>query len=119
MLSLNHLRGKFVRFVALLALMAGLAGVATPGLAAAKPAAPAQLHATMDCGKGTGHTPMRRFPGANCCVANICAMTLALPAPPSNVAQPALPESEGYALRALHQPPSIVAAPIPHPPKPV
>ena len=106
-----------MRFVAILALISGLTGMAALGFAAANPATPMQVHAAMGCGKGAGHTPMRHLPGADCCVANICAMTLALTIPPSGIAQPMLPETGGYALAPLRRPSSIYTAPIPHPPK--
>jgi hypothetical protein len=44
-------------------------------------------------------------------------MNLALPTLPSGLAQPAATEMPRYDLRALRQPPGIVTAPIPHPPK--
>lgn len=44
-------------------------------------------------------------------------MNLALPVAPSGIALPFHPKTRGYDLRALRQPPGIVTAPIPHPPK--
>jgi hypothetical protein len=121
--SLTFLRGKLARFLALLALVAGLASAAAPGLAVAA-AGPMRMHAAqtaagIDCDHGTGHVPIHRLPAADCCVAGPCALTLALPAFPSGLALPAFSETGRYALRALRQPPGIVTAPIPHPPKPV
>jgi hypothetical protein len=44
-------------------------------------------------------------------------MALALPTLPSGLAQPVGAKMPRYDLRALRQPPGIVTAPIPHPPK--
>lgn len=110
------LRGKTLRLIALLALIAGLFAPVAPSFAAAEPAA--QMHAGMDCGVGHERMPVRHAPSAmDCCVANICAMNLALPATPSGIALPGIPERSRYALPGLLQPAGIVAAPIPHPPK--
>jgi hypothetical protein len=123
---MSHLRGKFARLVALLALLAGLIGTAVPGFAAIMPAEAhsamaraAMARAAMDCDHATRHqAPVRHFPGADdCCVVNVCAMSLALPAATSGVALPAFAEMPGYDLPAEHQPAGIVTAPLPHPPK--
>jgi hypothetical protein len=116
----SHLRGKFARFIALVALLAGLIGAATPGVAATAPAAPTSMHAAMDCDHaGRRPAPMPHHgPGAtDCCIANVCAMSLALPATAAGIVLPLLPVMPGYDLRALLQPIGIVTAPIPHPPK--
>lgn len=108
--------GKFTRLLALLALLAGLLGAVTPGTA--MPAAtPGGMHDAMGC--GGGHHPPAGHPSgaADCCVSGICAMNLALPVAPSGIALPFHPKTRGYDLRALRQPPGIVTAPIPHPPK--
>jgi hypothetical protein len=108
--------------LALLSLVAALLGPALPGYAAATPAEPGAVHAAMGCDKGTADThrkaPAHHVPGAmDCCVANTCAMTLALPAVPSAVAIPAAPKAASYSLRAAVEPADIDSAPIPHPPK--
>ena len=113
-----RLRGRFARLVALLVLIVGLIAPAAPGFAAAAPAQPSQMHAAMDCGGADRHSPTRHVPGAiDCCVANVCAMNLALPASPSGIALPVAPKASRYELRTLLQPIGIEAAPIPHPPK--
>jgi len=73
----------------------------------------------MDCENGTHRqVPPHHLPGnADCCVANVCAMNLALPASPSGIAHPPLPGLRHYDLRALLQPIGIDPTPIPHPPK--
>lgn len=119
---MSHLRGKFARLVALLALIAGLIGAAVPAVAAT-PAADMQHaemhHMAMDCDHGSRPpAPAHQFPGAaDCCVANVCAMSLALPATSCGVALPAFAGSPDYDLPNLYQPVGIVTAPIPHPPK--
>jgi hypothetical protein len=115
----SRLRGKFARLVALLVLIAGLTGASASGFAAA-PAAdqPKPMHAGMDC-DGAGHHPAPKphLPAGDCCLVNLCAMNLALLTLPSGLAAPVVVETPPYNLRALRQPPGIVAAPIPHPPK--
>jgi hypothetical protein len=115
----SDLRGNFARLLALLALMTGLIGSAMPGLAATMPARPAAAHMAMDCDHGSHHkAPTQRLPGAgDCCMVSVCAMSLALPAVPSGVAQPAFSALPGYPLAVQRRPADIVAAPIPHPPK--
>jgi len=112
-------RGKCARLLALLALLAGLLGAAMPGLAA--PAAPKPMtHAAQDqdCDHGARHeAPRPHLPPSDCCVANVCAMSLALLAAPSGLVAPAFPQRQDYDLRALPPPAGIITAPIPHPPK--
>jgi hypothetical protein len=118
MLTVRSLRGKIARCLALLALIAGLIGAAAPATMAA-PARPAEKHAAMDCDHG-GHPqiPIRHLPGTNdCCMVNVCAMSLALLATPTGVELPACSELPGYDLRVPLAPAGIVAAPLPHPPK--
>jgi hypothetical protein len=120
----SRLRGKFARLLALLALIAGLAGASAPGFAAAptpdRPQ-PIPVHADMagmDC-DGANHTPSPKphVPAGDCCLVGICAMNLALITSPSGLAAPILVKMPPYDLRVLRQPPGIVTAPIPHPPK--
>jgi hypothetical protein len=116
----SHLRGKFARLVALLALIAGLIGAAVPGSAATPAASPAETHhMAMDCDHESRQTaPAHHFPGTDdCCVANVCAMSLALPATSTGMALPAFAGQPDYDLPVLHPPAGIVTAPIPHPPK--
>ena len=116
--SMSRLRGKCARLIALLALLAGLVGAAMPGLAA--PAAPKpMMQVAMDCDHGDHHrqAPQPHLPAADCCMVNVCAMTLALPVAPSGLVAPACPNTPDYALRTPLQPVGIVTAPIPHPPK--
>jgi len=104
--------------VALLALLAGLIGTAMPGFAA--PAEPKPMPAAMaDCGHGDHHrrAPERHLPAGDCCMVNVCAMSLALPATPSGLVVPAVPKSQDYDRSTLLRPTDIVTAPIPHPPK--
>ncbi|WP_395018974.1 hypothetical protein [Dongia sp.] len=117
---MSRLRGKLARCLALLALLAGLIGAAAPGSFAMTPADPASKHAAMDCNQERhGPAPARHLPGIDaCCMVNVCAMTLALPAAPSGVNAQAASETRGYDLHTLLQPASITAAPLPHPPKP-
>jgi hypothetical protein len=104
--------------IALLALIASLLSSAMPGFAAVAPAPPQQLHAAMGCDGHDRPQPAHHMPGSDdCCVANICAMNLALPAAISGIAQPFPPGAPRYDLRVLLQPVGIDAAPIPHPPK--
>jgi len=101
-------------------LVAGLIGATVPGVTAASPAKPAETHhMAMDCDHESGQpAPVHHLPGAaDCCVANVCAMSLALPAAASGMALPAFVGRSDYDLPILHQPVGIVAAPIPHPPK--
>ncbi len=76
------------------------------------------MQAGMDC-DGATHKPAPRphAPAGDCCMVNVCAMSLALPVAPSGVTMPVFARRTGYALRTLRQPDGIVAAPIPHPPK--
>jgi hypothetical protein len=116
----SHLRGKFARLVALLALIAGLIGAAVPAVAASPAVKPAEAHhIAMDCDHGSRPpAPTHPFPGAaDCCVANVCAMSLALPATASGVDLPAFAGRPDYDLPNLDPPAGIVTAPIPHPPK--
>jgi hypothetical protein len=108
------LRGKFLRLIALLALVAGLLAPVAPSLAAA----PAhQTHSGMDCGDHKP-APGRHVPNAmDCCVANICAMNLALPTALSGFTLPGIPERSRYTLSGPLPPAGIEAAPITHPPK--
>jgi hypothetical protein len=118
--SMSRFRGKCARLVALLALLAGLVGAAMPGFAA--PAEPKpMLAARADCDHDDHHHPASQphLPAGDCCMVNVCAMSLTLPAPPSGLVAPAFPESQGYDLPTLSPPAGIVSAPIPHPPKPV
>jgi hypothetical protein len=108
--------------MAVLVMMAGLLGASMPGFAAMpSPHPPAPT--TMDCDHTTHHPAPQRHappphaPSGDCCLAGICAMSLALPTLPSSLAQPVATEMPRYDLRALRQPPGIVTAPIPHPPK--
>jgi len=116
---MSLLRRKFVRLAGLLVLIAGLAGASIPGFAAAPaPAQPMSMHAGMDCDGGRHDpAPKPHLPAGDCCLASICAMTLALPAAPSGLPLPSLAATPGYDLRGPHQPLGIVTAPIPHPPK--
>ncbi len=116
---MSRLRGPCARLLAILALIAGLLGAAMPGFAA--PAAPETMTMTgMDCDHGDQHRPpQHHFPAADCCMVSICAMGLALPATPSALIGPRLPQSPAYGLRPLLQPAGIVTAPLPHPPKAV
>ena len=115
---MSHFRGKCARFVALLALLAGLVGAAMPGFAA--PAEPKPMLAAMaDCDHDHHPAPQQHLSAGDCCMLNVCAMSLTLPAPPSGLMAPALPKNQGYDLRTLSPPDGIVSAPIPHPPKPV
>jgi hypothetical protein len=111
-----HFRGQCARLVALLALIAGLIGIPAPS-SAAKPAE--THHMTMDCDHESPQpAPAHHFPGADdCCVANLCAMSLALPAASSAMALPAFAGRPDYDLPNLQQPAGIVTAPLPHPPK--
>ena len=118
---MRSLSGSVARLLALLSLVAALLGPALPGYAAATPAEPAAVHAAMGCDEGAVDThrkaPAHHVPGAmDCCVANTCAMTLALPAVPSAVAIP-VAKAASYSLRAMIEPADIDSAPIPHPPK--
>ncbi len=112
-----HLRGKFARLVALLALIAGLIGAAVP--VAATPATAKTHHVAMDCDHENGQpAPAQHFPGTDgCCLANVCAMSLALPAASTGIALPAFAGRPDYDLPNLNPPAGIVTAPIPHPPK--
>jgi hypothetical protein len=121
----SGLRGKFARLVALLVLMAGLAGAAAPGFAAAptpEPRQPLPIHADMagmDC-DAASHKPAPKphVPAAgDCCLVSICAMNLALLTLPSGLAGPELVEMPPYDRDVMRQPPGIVTAPVPHPPK--
>jgi len=111
----------FVKLARCLALLALLAGSAAPAAFAMASVDPSQAHATINCDRnGHGSAPGRHLPGADaCCMVNVCAMTLAIPATPSGVAAPAFLGTPGYNPRNLLQPAGITAAPIPHPPKPV
>jgi|AraplaMF_Col_mMF_1032025.scaffolds.fasta_scaffold00309_24 hypothetical protein len=122
-----RLAEKIARIFALLGLIAALLAPAFPGFAAAAPARPAALHAAMGCGNEAADThrqvpthpvPAHHAPGAmDCCVANVCAMNLALPASPATFALSVQFTTAAYALRALQPPPGVDTAPIPHPPK--
>jgi len=116
----SRLRGKIGRFVALLALVSGLVGsviLPEPSFAVPSPD-PDKAHAAMDCSDMHHQTPTRHLPaGADCCVANICAMNLALPASPLGIALPTFFEPGDYDFQPLRQPAGIDPAPIPHPPK--
>jgi hypothetical protein len=123
---MRSLSGSVARLLGLFSLIAALLGPALPGHAAATPAEPGAVHAAMGCGEGAAddhrqppvQTPAHHVPGAiDCCVANSCAMTLALPAVPSAVAIPAAPKAAPYSPRATIEPADIDSAPIPHPPK--
>jgi hypothetical protein len=119
LLSMSRFRGKCARFVALLALLAGLVGAAVPGFAA--PAEPKPTLAAMAGCDHDGHhhpAPPQHLPASDCCMVNVCAMSLTLPAPPWGLMAPVLPKSQGYDLRTLSPPAGIVSAPTPHPPKP-
>jgi hypothetical protein len=110
-------RGKCARLLALLAVLAGLLGAAMPGLAAPTAPKPA-THAAMDCDHGARHeAPRPHLPPGDCCVANVCAMSLALLAAPSGLVTPVFPQRQDYELRPLLPPAGIITAPIPHPPK--
>jgi hypothetical protein len=76
------------------------------------------MHAGMDCGGKHDPAPAKHGgSGADCCIASVCAMNLALPQPPAAIA-PVFPlGTSAYDLRALRQPSGVEAAPIPHPPK--
>ena len=121
---MSRFRGKIGRFVALLALIAGLLGsvvMPAPGVAAA-PVEPGDAHAAMDCDgmhqQTPDQTPGRRIPtGIDCCIGNVCAMNLALPAAPLGIALPAFFEPRAYDFQALRHPAGIDPAPLPHPPK--
>ena len=117
----SHLRGKIARLVAVLALVAGLIGAALPTTAGAMPTTPAETqHMAMDCDhqKQPQAPAQHHLPGTdNCCIANVCAMSVALPVLPSSVALPAFAGRSDYARPVLLQPAGITAAPIPHPPK--
>src|SRR5262249_39427190 len=94
-------------------LIAGLAGASVPSFAAPRPEPP--QHA-MDC--DSHHpAPKPHLPAGCCCLANICAMNLALLTLPSGLMEPIVAKMPAYDLRALRQPPGMVTAPIPHPPK--
>jgi hypothetical protein len=115
---LSRLRGKFARLVAVLVLMAGLFGASMPGFAAMSTLHPPKpMQAGADCDHATHHPTPPRGPSGDCCMVNICAMNLALPTAPSSLTAPVVVEMRPYDLRALRQPPGIVTAPIPHPPK--
>jgi hypothetical protein len=119
----SRLHGKFARLIAVLVLMTGLIGASMPGFAAMPAPAPQPMPAAMDCDHATHdpapqpHAPAPHAPSGDCCLASICAMNLALPTLPSGLALPVAAEMPRYDLRALRQPPGIVTAPIPHPPK--
>ena len=110
-------------------MMAGLIGASMPGFAAMPaPHPPKPTQAAMDCDHTTHHpapqphapsphAPSPHAPTGDCCLVNICAMNLALPTLPSGLALPVAAEMPRYDLHALRQPPGIVTAPIPHPPK--
>lgn len=100
-------------------LIAGLLGQTVTSLAAPAPDQSLLAHPSMDCDAGDKQAPTPQVPGlADCCVANICAMTLALPVTPSGLTAPAYPGTPSYKVNALLQPIGFDAAPIPHPPKP-
>jgi len=120
---LRRLAEKAARLLALIGMIAALLTPAVPGFAAAAPAQPRVLHAAMDCGDAATDTHQRQVPphhapgAVDCCVANICAMNLALPAASSAVERSALAAGGAYDLRPLQQPLGVETAPIPHPPK--
>jgi hypothetical protein len=107
------------RLVALLVLIAGLTGAALPGFAAAPAPEPTKtLHAGMDCDGAQQHpAPKPHLPAGDCCLANACAMSLALLTAPTGLALPALAEMPDYVHPAAPDPRSIVITPLPHPPK--
>jgi hypothetical protein len=112
---LPQFRIRSARLLALLALIAGLLAPAMPSFAA--PAQAHAMHAAMDCNGQHRPAPMKHGGGIDCCIANVCAMNLALPDSPSELA-PAFPAVVSrYDLRALLQPVGIEPVPIPHPPK--
>jgi len=76
------------------------------------------MHVAMDCAGETQHpAPKPHLPGGDCCLANLCAMSLALLTVPSGLALPSFPERPGYDLPAERPWLGIVTTPIPHPPK--
>ena len=120
-----RLAEKIARIFALLGLIAALLAPAFPGFAAAAPDQPAALHAAMGCSDANAHRPVpthpvpaHHAPGAmDCCVANVCAMNLALPASPTAVALSVQFTTASYPFSALQPPLGVDSAPIPHPPK--
>jgi hypothetical protein len=111
---------RCARLIALLVLIAGLLGPAVTSLAAPASDQSTLAHTGMDCDAGDKQAPAPHVPGlVDCCVANVCAMILALPVTPSGLTAPAYPETPSYKVNALLQPVGFDAAPIPHPPKPL
>ena len=117
MASVSLFRGNLARVLAILALIAGVSGASVPGFSAVMLAQPTAMHPATACDNGSCDAPMHHLPAADCCVTNLCVMSLVLPTAPSDVVLPALPEPGSYALPALQQPDGIITAPIPHPPK--
>jgi hypothetical protein len=107
------------RLVAVLVLMSGLTGASLPGFAAAPAPQPSKpVQASMGCDHAAHHPAQQRHaPAGDCCLVNLCAMNLALLTAPSGLAFPVATEMPRYDRRALLQPPGIVTAPLPHPPK--
>jgi hypothetical protein len=113
---LPRFRERLARLLALLALIAGLLAPAMPSVAA--PIQPRPMHAGMDCSGNHGQAPTKHTGGSvDCCIANVCAMNLALPDSASAVALSFPVEVARFDLCALLQPTGIEPAPIPHPPK--
>ena len=112
---LSRFCARSARLLALLALIAGLLGPAMPGFAA--PLQPQIMQsATPDCSHHR-QTPKHAGGTMDCCVANVCAMNLALPDSAAPMALPFAVATARYLLLAFLPPAGIKAAPIPHPPK--
>lgn len=108
---------RLAHLLALFALIAALLGPALPSFASVPPMDAKPTHAALDC-SGHRHAPMPHgFGTADCCLASLCALNLALPTAGAEIL-PAIPtESTRYGLPPLAQPLGIDTAPFPHPPK--